>query len=109
MEKLDTELSSLNVPLNGQIFVRTYDGEGGEVVCIYGDPLGLKSLALKLSALADLKQTRLSDQQLPVDEGFHLHITPNNGLHKKSLKLSNSTRCTTFQLNTYSHTVNSLR
>ena len=87
MDKLDSELSRLRASLNGQVFVRTYDGENGEVVCIYGDPLGLKSLALKLSALADLEQTKLSDSQLPIDEGFHLHITKNNGLHKKSLNL----------------------
>ena len=73
--------------LEGEVFVRTYPGEHGQVACLYGDPEGLRSLAAFLVAVADLDQEKLHDSQLPKGEGFHAHLKPGVVLCDESLQL----------------------
>ena len=67
-----------NEKLEGFVSAYSYDGEDGTVICLYGDPDGLRSLAQKLEILASVDQTNLSG--LPLDEGVHVHLTKASGL-----------------------------
>ena len=71
----------------GDIRVAVYDGEDGQVMTLYGDPDGFRSLALILNDLADLDQERVPARNLPVGEGYHLHLLESRGLAAGSLKL----------------------
>jgi hypothetical protein len=44
-----------------------------EDICIYGDPEGLRSLGETLIAIAELDQSKLSDQECPADDSYHHH------------------------------------
>lgn len=76
-----------NCRLDGEVLVRTYQGDHGEVACLYGDPEGLRSLAAFLIAVADLDQEELLHSQLPIGEGFHAHLKPGAALCDESLQL----------------------
>ena len=54
---------------------------------IYGDPQGLRCLANILQDLADLDQQQIPARNLPVGEGFHLHLMKSRGLANGSLQL----------------------
>jgi len=70
----------------GDLVVSTYNAECGEVVCIYGNPEGLRNLASQLIALADLDQDLESDNRLPKGEGVHVHLSGLQ-MHSSSVNL----------------------
>ena len=70
--------------INGRLNVSQYAGENGPVTTIYGDPDGLQSLAQILLGLAALDQQRVPLSNLPVGEGFHLHLLAARGLLAES-------------------------
>ena len=74
-------------PIAGELILQTYEGENGRVVCLYGTPDGLKSLAQKLIQLADIDQKSIPTGNLPNEEGLHVHIGKPHGLDAKSLDL----------------------
>jgi hypothetical protein len=71
----------------GDLRISTYEGDDGLVVTLYGDPDGLRSLAAILKDLAALDQQHVPSKNLPVGEGFHLHLIESRGLASESLKL----------------------
>jgi hypothetical protein len=73
--------------LRGEILIRDYEGKDGRVVCLYGDPEGLRTLAEKLIQLADLEQQQLPAASLPDSEGFHLHLKKDTHLDPLSYDL----------------------
>ncbi|MDB2685917.1 hypothetical protein N9Y42_01790 [Mariniblastus sp.] len=56
--------------VDGEIHINICDGTPS----IYGDAKGLKCLAMKLLALAELDQSNTTSSQLPDGEGFHVHL-----------------------------------
>ena len=54
--------------------VVSWAGEGGPEVGVYGTPAGLRELAGRLTALADLDQRSLPDSACPPGEGVHRHV-----------------------------------
>ena len=88
MDQLSPEQRRLqSCSIAGDIRIATYEGDDGPVVTLYGDPEGLRSLAVILNDLASLDQQRVPDRNLPVGEGFHLHLFESRGLTNGSLKL----------------------
>lgn len=77
----------ISTDLEGEVFIRTYKGDGRAVACVYGDPTGLRSLAAMLNKLADLDQKPLPPGRLPDTEGVHIHVTEHNGLCEGSSQL----------------------
>jgi len=59
--------------------------EENRAVIISGDPEGLKSLSQFLLKMSELDQSIFSE--LPDDEGFHLHLYPENELCEDSDQL----------------------
>lgn len=74
--------------IEGELKIGFYDcEEKGPVATIYGDPVGLRSLASVLTTLADLDQQVVPLRNLPVGEGFHLHLSVDRGLKNGSSQL----------------------
>lgn len=69
----------------GDLRVAFYEGDDGPVATVYGDPDGLRSLAAILNDLASLDQQSVPVSNLPVGEGFHLHLIESNGLSDGSM------------------------
>lgn len=71
----------------GDLRISLYDGDDGPVATLYGDPDGLRNLAAILNDLAALDQQRVPARNLPVGEGFHLHLFESRGLADDSIQL----------------------
>ena len=71
----------------GDLRVALYDGDDGPVATVYGDPDGLRSLATILNDLAALDQECVPPRNLPVGEGFHLHLFESRGLSDGSMHI----------------------
>ena len=69
--------------IDGEVHIDGYD----QTVTIYGDRKGLKHLAEKLLALAELDQDKTIPSQLPDSEGFHIHLDCNFSRAKTSQEL----------------------
>ena len=88
MDKLSPEQHRLQTcAIAGDVRIGIYDGDDGPVATLYGDPEGLRSLATILNDLTALDQQRVPHSNLPVGEGFHLHLLESRGLARGSLKL----------------------
>jgi hypothetical protein len=74
--------------MSGKLNVAFYDDEENiPIATVYGDPEGLRSLASILTMLADIDQEKLPLNNLPVGEGYHIHLHDWVGLLEGSLKL----------------------
>ena len=88
MHELSPEQQRLqSCAVAGDLRIEMYDGDDGPIVTLYGDPDGLRSFAAILIDLAALDQQRVPFTNLPVGEGFHLHLVESRGLAKDSLKI----------------------
>lgn len=71
--------------IQGNLYLHFFSEEdGAPFVRIYGDPKGLRYLAGLLEEVAAVDQEALPLHQLPVDEGYHLHMSPGIHLNKES-------------------------
>lgn len=88
MDQISTEQQYLQTcSIDGHLRVSCYDGHQGQIVTLYGDPDGLRSLAKLLNNLATLNQQSVPIRNLPIGEGFHLHLLKSRGLASGSLDL----------------------
>ena len=91
MEQITPEQHRLQTcSIAGDLRIAMYEGEDDDkrpIVTLYGDPDGLRSLAAILNDLASLDQQSVPNSNLPVGEGFHLHLIQSRGLADGSLKL----------------------
>ena len=85
--KSTEQLKLESFKVEGDLTVAFYEGEQGPITTIYGDPTGLRSLASALMTLADLNQQEVPFRNLPVGEGFHLHLFQSRGLTEDSCQL----------------------
>ena len=65
---------STNNASDASLRVFVWHSEDGPFASLYGTPEGLRQLAGRLTALADLDQSSLPDSRCPPDEGVHEHV-----------------------------------
>ena len=83
------ETFTKKIKLDEQISIIKYFSQDldKDIVGIYGDPKGLKSLGELLIRLSELDQKTIPDNNCPAHEGLHVHFSRSSALHNKSLGL----------------------